>query len=130
MATDEFYRAMKAERGRPVTGQGSAMLGVRVHGEYADVRPDTRGFVGPGSGGLSVYLNSPHAISPAWRPIAHGGRNRTTELFSLAGALLPQTLQARQDGAPAHHLLEPSVIVRLSQFQATLQDTAPSWRRR
>jgi hypothetical protein len=119
-----LYRAMREDpAGGPMIGPTARMLGVRPQ---VDI-PVTGGQVRPNTGGLSVALDRPENLHPLRRPRRFGGSGKDPA-WSLALDLLGPDLQFRHD-TPTHGLIEPSHSMSLDEFQQSLADTRPFWRR-
>ena len=116
-----------ADDGQPIIGPSARKLGVRVGGTVVDLPVTSDGFVEPGTGGMSVAVDDAHHLPKHRRPRSLGGEGRDP-VFALEAAILLPHLTLRVDRHP-HALVEPSLPCPLSEYDATLAGTRPSWRK-
>ena len=121
-----MFRAMKAEAdGLPVVGRSGRELGVRIDGPIRDLIPGQDGTVKPGTGGMSVALDSAQNLPKPRLPKSLGGEGRDP-VFTILAAEIPRILLLRRDRFP-HALIEPSRRCPLPDFELDLASTRSLW---
>ena len=129
-----MFRAMKKADDRlPVLGRTARTLGVRVSAVGAvredppefDVYPDATGDVAPGWG-LSVAMDDPGGLPRHRKPRSLGGEGRDP-VFSLPVGAVGNVLNVHED-RPPHALIEPASSCSLTEYEAALAETRPSWK--
>ncbi len=120
-----YFRGMFADGARPALGDAATALGVRVP---ADVRVAPDGCVHPGAGGMSV-ADSVAALPSHRRPLGllGGTGSPKLRLWFIDGAALGSSLQLRQAGRKAHHLVEPSEPMPLRVYRSAIAATRDQW---
>lgn len=129
-----LYRAMREdERGRPRIGWSSTRLGVRVAGrlgrsQRADIVPDGAGFVGPGTGGMSVRPDRRENIPDDLLAPKYGGTGECAP-FRIREAQLPQSLQYRPEAGKetVHGFIEPAIRMHVDDYEKALFSTVELW---
>jgi hypothetical protein len=123
-----MFRAMKEDReGRPILGRSAYALGVRVEGDRRDIELIDGRTVQPGTGGMSVSLDSYKNLHKYRLPRALGGDGRHPA-FVMQSDNLPHSLSLRIDQYP-HALVEPSVPADFEEYERALHGTRRYWRR-
>jgi hypothetical protein len=127
-----YYRAMMSDAdGLPKAGRSARMLGVRVP---KDIVPDARGFVEPGTGGMSVAPNSEWNVPNHRRPRGmHNGSSGKIDdrMYALPDvAIRADKLSVRADPhyPDKHAFMEPASIIELAGYETDLADTRSDWR--
>ena len=124
-----LYRAMRIDTdGLPLCGNSARSLGVRTQGEYADIKPDVKGYVTSGHGGMSVSPHSPRNLPLHRRPPALGGIGRDPVFVVLENAL-GRSLSFRPDPKnPAiHGFVEPACRQHIESYREALCETRTRW---
>lgn len=128
------YRLMKREADRPKIGDAAMCLGVRP----GEVPVNPAGFVGPGTGGLSVYdaLRSiPAGMLPKrLRSLIPGAVNSNNlTVWALGegpfaeGPIADEFVLRIDPDDPKHGFIEPRDIMPLGEYQSALARTVDSW---
>ena len=119
----ELYRGMKAAGdGMPSAGASAREIGARP-GD--DIPVDERGFVHPGTGGVSVAPESPSRLPEHRRPPTLGG-NGKDPVWRLNSRMLPDALRYRAD-TDTHGTIEPASTMTLTAYQDALRETRSRW---
>jgi hypothetical protein len=127
-----LYRAMQRdeESGLPHVGPSSRRLGVRTGTGFAtDIPVDRRGWVRPGTGGMSVAIDDPMNLHELRRPrILPGGRGKDP-VWSIGPDHLGAKLVFRRDPyAPTRHgFIEPAEPMPLVRYEEELARTRANW---
>lgn len=137
----KIYRVMVKEADRPLLGETSSTLGVRVP---HDVIPDADGQVRPGQGGMSVSptLSALNRLPARMIPrrlrhvVPSAAGNDSLFAWSLGEGEWPQDqaalvrgLQLRVDPKDGQHgFVEPEAMTTLGQFRQALAATQDQWR--
>lgn len=125
-AGQSIFRAMKAEAdGLPKVGRSGRELGVRIDDPTRDLAVSEDGTVGPGTGGMSVALDTARNLPKPRRPRSLGGQGRDP-VFTMFTAEAPPALLVRTDNYP-HALVEPSRRCPFRDFEADLASTRSLW---
>ena len=123
---DTMFRAMKAEAdGLPKAGRSGRELGVRIDGPARDLVVGLDGTVEPGTGGMSVALDTAQNLPKPRLPRSLGGEGRDP-VFTMLAAEVPRTLLLRPDRYP-HALVEPGRRCPLPDFESDLASTRSLW---
>jgi hypothetical protein len=129
---NSYYRAMMPDAdGLPKTGRSGRMLGVRVP---QDINLDEKGFVWPGTGGMSVAPNSTWNVPNHRRPrgMGMGSSGKFDDrMYALADASIPaDKLNVRADPIRPywHAFVEPAVRIELAGYETNLASTRNDWR--
>jgi hypothetical protein len=129
---NSFFRAMIPNADwTPQTGRSARMLGVRTP---EDIVTDEKGFVKPGSGGMSVAPNSAWNVPNHRRPrgMGRGSAGRMEDrMYALADAALPaDKLKARPDPRypQKHAFVEPAIMTELATYEMDLAETRKDWK--
>lgn len=129
MADDEtLYRAMTPDDdGAPRLGASARTLGVRP---LIDVPGDASDFVEPGTGGMSLSIETPDNLPSHRRPPAFGGTG-ADPIFAINATDLGSDLRWRTDtdGPLGHGFVEPVRRMTFSDFQDALWASRARWRR-
>jgi hypothetical protein len=104
-----------------MVGPTARTLGVRP----GDDIPVIGGQVRPGTGGMSVGLDSPMSLPAHRRPPQFGGTGKDP-IWSIDTASLGAEVAFRQD-KPHHGLFEPAREMSIDEFQNALADLAAKW---
>lgn len=124
-----IFRAMKEDfDGKPLTGNSSRTLGVRIEGRYADIPINGQGKVHPNTGGMSVAPDTHLKLPKPKLPKSLGGEGRDP-VFALQVIDLPDSLSLCRD-TPSHALVEPSKSCLLQEFEQNLYGTRRNWVKR
>lgn len=119
-----YYRSMKSDLDRlPQIGESARELGVRPD---RDIPVNSRGVVGPMTGGMSITADDPMKLPPHRRPASYDGTGRDP-VFEIHGDSFGGSLSLRQDGPPGHCLVEPLSFCRFEDYQAAIHTTRPFW---
>jgi hypothetical protein len=119
-----YYRFMKSDLDRlPQIGESARELGVRPD---RDIPVNSRGVVGPMTGGMSITADDPMKLPPHRRPASYDGTGRDP-VFEIHGDSFGGSLSLRQDGPPGHCLVEPLSFCRFEDYQAAIHTTRPFW---
>jgi hypothetical protein len=127
-----YYRAMMSDAvGLPRSGKSARMLGVRVP---QDIMPDEKGFVRPGTGGMSVAPDSEWNVPNHRRPRGmHNGSTGKTDdrMYALPDmSIRADRLSMRADPQhpDKHAFMEPAVMIELAGYETDLANTRSDWR--
>jgi hypothetical protein len=127
-----FFRAMVPDAdGFPQPGRSARMIGVRVP---EDVIVDGKGFIVPGTGGMSVAPNSEWNVPNHRRPRGMGkgsAGKREDRMYALAAVAIPaDKLNARLDPQcpDKHAFMEPTFPVELAGYERDLTETQNDWK--
>lgn len=107
------------------------MLGVRVP---EDIFADEKGFVKPGSGGMSVAPNTAWNIPNHRRPrgMGRGSAGRINDrMYALADSAIPaDKLKVRLDPQypQKHAFIEPAIVIELAGYERNLAETRNNWK--
>ena len=119
------YRAMKEDSdGKPLAGRSGRTLGVRISGQFADIKIDNCR-VRPETGGMSVTPDTVGQLPKSRLPKSLGGEGRDP-VFSFNVDDLPSTLDLRRD-RPTHALVEPSMCCLFQDYERNLHGTREDW---
>ena len=129
----DYFRAMMPEPaiGSPKVGRSARQLGVRVPPQFPpDVNPNGDGCVHPAAGGMSVapqtVWNLPNHRRP--RSMGRGSSGPSDDcVFVIEKNAISEPLLVRHD-KPIHALVEPAVIMSLSQYEERLAATRVHWK--
>ena len=125
------YRVMrKDENSKPVCGQGTCELGVRVPpGEYVDVYPEGPDQIVPvNSRGMCCSPRTedlPLSLLPK-REWNGQSRDRNRVVFRIENPMIPKTLDLFQT-KPGHLVVRPREPMPIVQYQDGLQSTKNDW---
>lgn len=119
----QLFRAMAREvNGNPRIAP--AHLGIRIG---TDIEPDDDGNVRPETGGMSVTPNDPMDLPQHRRPAELGGTGKWP-VWWIHDGKLPVSLNYRPDPrSRTHGFVEPSDLMRLENYQGSIEGTAPNW---
>jgi len=123
-----LFRRMKDDgHGQPACGPSARTLGVRQEGDIA-ISEDEK--VEPGTGGMSVAIDTPQNLPEHRRPPEHAGWG-PDPVWQIDEADLPATLTFRRDpDDPSRHgFVEPMGIMSLDEYQEALATSRGFWRR-
>lgn len=111
----------------PETGASARCLGVRLG---VDIPSDERGWVAPGTEGMSVAPPPPENLVTHRRPPEFGGTGKDP-VYELETDELPEELIHRPDPeVPERHgFIEPSRPMPFEEYRDRLQATRALWRR-
>ncbi|EDN70661.1 conserved hypothetical protein [Beggiatoa sp. PS] len=117
----QLYRAMKKDHSldKPKIGNSARELGVRVTGEFLDIKL-VKGNILPDDGGLSVSPESPENL-----PAHRRKRDPIWEIHSEI--LLNLGLQYIEDKPGKHGLIKPLRKMSLSEYEEALFQTQQYW---
>uniref|UniRef100_UPI0025DE0851 hypothetical protein n=1 Tax=Lapillicoccus sp. TaxID=1909287 RepID=UPI0025DE0851 len=125
-----LYRGMRAaEDGYPEVGETAKTLGARPKiffpEEQGDVVIDDRGWIWPGTGGMSANTD-PWRIPLFRRPLSFGGTGKGLDMFTIEDQQLPPGLSFRliEDG---HGYIEPTRPMTYDEVQRLIHGTRGLW---
>jgi hypothetical protein len=119
-----YYRSMHTDPDRLAKiGESARELGVRPD---RDLPVDSRGFVAPMTGAMSITADDPMNLPPHRRPARYDGTGRDP-VFEIHGDSFGGSLLLRQDGRPSHDLVEPHAFCLFEDYQVALHATRPFW---
>jgi len=107
--------------GYPLTGPSSRTLGVRIDGPSRDILVAPDGTVSPGTGGMSVALDTPRNLPKHRLPKSLAGEGRDP-VFKMSSIAVPASLLVRPDRNP-HAFVEPAVVCPFEHYQQDLWGT-------
>jgi len=126
VAVQPMFRAMKEDGdGYPATGSSSRTLGVRIDDPSRDILVALNGTVSPGTGGMSVALDTAHNLPKHRLPKSLGGEGRDP-VFKMSSAAVSASLVVRSDRYP-HALVEPADVCLFAHYEKNLWGTRLSW---
>ena len=121
-----LYRSMKDDgEGQPECGPSARTLGVRLEG---DIPIQDNGTVEPGTGGMSVALDTHENLPHHRRPPEFGGWGQDP-VWQIEESDLPDTLLCRPDPEdPSRHgFVEPIEAMSLDDYQDALATSRGIW---